>query len=70
MAYTNSLEDWLELTLLVAEYPDGADWVLALGELDRQAGREVGYGRRFLEATIQHGQFYYALADSRQDDTL
>ncbi|QLG88628.1 hypothetical protein HQ393_10470 [Chitinibacter bivalviorum] len=60
ITYSNSLEDWLELTALVAQIPDGADLVLTFGEADRAAGLEVGYGRRLLEATIRNGQFYYA----------
>ncbi|QLI80869.1 hypothetical protein HZU75_04620 [Chitinibacter fontanus] len=60
ITYTNSLEDWLELTLLVAQMPEGADWVLAIGEQDRQSGLALGYGRRLLEATIRNGQFYFA----------
>ncbi|WP_410497502.1 hypothetical protein [Chitinibacter sp. S2-10] len=60
ITYSNSLEDWLELTALVAQLPEGADWVLAIGEQDKLAGLEIGYGRRLLEATIRNGQFYYA----------
>jgi hypothetical protein len=60
MSYSNSLEHWLALNVLVAQSPQGADLVLENGEVDRAAGVEMGYGRRLLEASIRHGQFYYA----------
>ncbi|WP_373976342.1 hypothetical protein NT239_06115 [Chitinibacter sp. SCUT-21] len=60
MTYSNSLEDWLELTQLVVQMPEGAERVLAIGEQDQQAGLMLGYGRRLLEATIRNGQFYFA----------
>jgi hypothetical protein len=68
ITYTNSLEDWLELTALVGQMPEGADWVLAIGEQDRRAGLQMGYGRRLLEATIRNGQFYFAAQKTNQGE--
>ena len=60
MSHSNSLEHWLALNVLVAQSPQGSDLVLAQGDTDRAAAIEMGYGRRLLEASIRHGQFYYA----------
>ena len=64
----NSLEDWLELTILVSKGSSGADLVRAYNDIDHENGLTIGYGRRILESSIKQRQFYYAGSTEPEPD--